>query len=298
MRRSRRLAMAALLLAAPARAELRVVATIEPAAMLVRELAASRASVAVLVPPGASPHSFEPQPSDLAALAGAGLLVEVGGELDAWVRALLSVASPAPPRATLLESPGLDRLPASHGHADAADGASHRFDPHVWLDPLRVRDSVLPALAARLAAADAADAAGYAARLAEAQARCTALDAEIRSTLAGRGRRFVAFHAAWRYFAERYALEEVGVIEEAPGEEPTPRELAGLVARARAARVPAILVEPQLSPRIAETLAAEIGAKTVVVDPNGDPTDPARDTYPELLRWNARAFATALGAAP
>ena len=53
------------------------------------------------------------------------------------------------------------------------------------------------------------------------------------------------------------------MIEEAPGEEPTPRELAGLVARAREARVPAILIEPQLSPRIAEALAAELGAATV-----------------------------------
>ena len=51
-------------------------------------------------------------------------------------------------------------------------------------------------------------------------------------------------------------------------------------------------------PRVAEALAAELGAKTVRVDPNGDPTDPERDTYPELMRWNARAFATALGAAP
>ena len=56
--------------------------------------------------------------------------------------------------------------------------------------------------------------------------------------------------------------------------------------------MPAILVEPQLSPRVAQALAAELGATTVVVDPNGDPTDPERDTYDELMRWNARAFAT------
>ena len=112
------------------------------------------------------------------------------------------------------------------------------------------------------------------------------------------GTRFVAFHAAWRYFAARYGLEEVGVVEEAPGEEPAPRALAALVTRAREAGVPAILVEPQLSPRVAKVLAAEFGATTVLVDPNGDPTDPERSRYAALMRWNARAFARALGAAP
>jgi ABC-type Zn uptake system ZnuABC Zn-binding protein ZnuA len=296
MKRRLRALGCALLACAPAQAEpLRVVATIQPIAMLVREVAAARAEVSVLVPPGASPHSFEPQPSDMAALAGAALLVEVGGDLDAWVRALAAAASPAPPRLTLLDVPELDLLPASAGHAHTA---SERHDPHVWLDPLRVRDALLPALAARLAALDPADRAGYESRLRDARQRMSALDAETRATLAGRGRRFVAFHAAWRYFAQRYALEEIGVVEEAPGEEPTPRELAGLVERAREASVAAILVEPQLSPRIAEALAAELGATTVRVDPNGDPTDPERDTYPELMRWNARAFAAALGPAP
>ena len=59
----------------------------------------------------------------------------------------------------------------------------------------------------------------------------------------------------------------------------------------------AILVEPQLSPRIAATLASELGTRLVQVDPNGDPTDPARSDYLALMRWNARAFADALGEA-
>jgi zinc transport system substrate-binding protein len=64
---------------------------------------------------------------------------------------------------------------------------------------------------------------------------------------------------------------------------------------ARSAGIPAILIEPQLSPRIAEVIAAEFGGGTVLVDPLGDPTEPARSTYEELMRFNARAFAKALG---
>jgi len=264
----------------------------------VRQIGGARVDVAVLVPPGASPHTFEPQPSDVAKLAQAALVAEVGG-LDGWVRHLVSAAEHAPARFTVLDAPGLAPLAATGGHLEAGeDPRAARLDPHVWLDPLRVRDAIVPALVAALTALDPDGRADYAAAADAFRTQLTALDAEIRATLASRGRRFVAFHAAWRYFAERYGLEEIGVVEEAPGEEPTPKELVALVGRARDAGVPAILVEPQLSPRIARALAAEFGATTVLVDPNGDPTDPARADYGGLLRFDAAAFARALGAAP
>jgi len=197
----------------------------------------------------------------------------------------------------LIELPGLHPLPADPSEHDRdASGAPARFDPHVWLDPIRVRDVIAPALAGALARIDPGG--HYESGLAALQAEITDLDAEIRRILSGHGTKFVAFHSAWRYFGARYGLEEVGVVEEAPGEEPSPREIANLVAVARAAHVPAILVEPQLSPRIAQTIAAELDAGTVTVDESGDPSDPQRASYPGLMRWNARAFARALGGGP
>jgi ABC-type Zn uptake system ZnuABC Zn-binding protein ZnuA len=278
---------------------LRVVTTIQPLGLVVRELGGERVVVSVLVPPGASPHTFEPQPSDVQSLVAARLIVEVGGGLDGWVHPLLAAAAARPDRLTLLDLPGLDPLPAAaDSHVDTGPrDAAHRLDPHAWLDPIRVRDVLVPALATKLAALDAAGSVDYQASRENFVARLTALDAEIRTTLAGHGRQFLAFHAAWRYFAKRYDLEEVGVIEEAPGEEPTPRELGALAQRAREARLPAILIEPQLSSRIAEMLARDLGAAVVTVDPNGDPTDPERASYEGLMRWNARAFARALGGA-
>jgi ABC-type Zn uptake system ZnuABC Zn-binding protein ZnuA len=275
-------------------APLPVVATIEPLAMIVREIGGERVAVSAIVPAGASPHAFDPRPGDVARLAGARLLVTVGGELDGWVLRLRAAAGAEIETLALLDVPGLAPLAAEGG--PAAPGA--RRDPHVWLDPIRVRDALGPAIAARLVALDAEGAAAYAARLADFQARLARLDAELRAALAGPRRAYVAFHPAWRYFGARYGLEEVGVVEESAGEDPTPRELAALVAAARRAAVPAILVEPQLDPRVARTLAAEFGATTVLVDPNGDPSDPARARYEDLLRWNARAFAGALGGAP
>ena len=292
-------AVATLAGATAAAEPLRIVATIQPLGLVARELGGERVVVSVLVPPGASPHTFEPQPSDVQSLVAARLIVEVGGGLDGWVHPLLAAASARPERLTLLDLPGLEPLPAAPGgHVDAGPhDAAHRLDPHAWLDPIRVRDVLVPALAAELTALDPSGRAVYETSRDQFVARLTALDAEIRTTLAGHGRDFLAFHGAWRYFAKRYDLAEVGVIEEAPGEEPTPRELGALARSARDAQLSAILIEPQLSPRIAEMLARDLGVALVTVDPSGDPSDPARASYTGLMIWNAHAFARALGGA-
>lgn len=252
--------------------------SIHPLELLLREIGGERLELVTLVPPGASPHTFEPLPGDVARLARARAFWRVGGGLDDWA---LRLAGAAPPG---LETPALIEAGASP-------------DPHVWLDPLLVRDALVPRLAGWLAAADPAARADTLRRAAAFRASLTALDREIREILAGApGRSYVAFHAAWRHFARRYDLAEVAVVEEFAGEEPPPRELARLLREARRARVPAILVEPQLPVRVARTIAGEFGGGTVLVDPLGDPRDPERDSYAELLRFDARAFARALGA--
>jgi len=299
MRRALAALVATAVLAGAARAAPmpQVAVTIQPIAMLVRELAGDRVAVMSLVPPGASAHNFAAKPRAVAALEDAQVFVEVGAGLDTWSAQLYAAAAHKPRRLVLIELPGLDPLPAdpSAGGREA-NGARARFDPHVWLDPIRVRDVIVPALAEELSRIDPDGRASFEANRAALQARIGDADAEIRRTLAGHGRKFVAFHGAWRYFAARYGLEEVAVVEEAAGEEPTPGAIAKLVAAARAADVPAILVEPQQSPRVAEAIAAELGIGTVVVDDeNADPSDPQRSTYASLMLWNARAFARALG---
>jgi len=104
----------------------------------------------------------------------------------------------------------------------------------------------------------------------------------------------VSFHAAWRYFARRYELTEVGAVEPFPGKEPSARDIASLVERARAADVRAVLVEPQFSPRTAEQIAREIGARVATVDPLGGSQLAGRAAYLDLMRYNVQRFIEAL----
>ena len=91
-------------------------------------------------------------------------------------------------------------------------------------------------------------------------------------------------HPAWVYFAERYALEQVASIEEFPGKEPSPQELAQIARTARSLEARAIFAEPQLSPRAAQAIAAEAGKEVLILDDLGGVQ--GRATYEELMRYN------------
>jgi zinc transport system substrate-binding protein len=101
-------------------------------------------------------------------------------------------------------------------------------------------------------------------------------------------RKFVSFHPAWAYFAHRYGLEQIGVVEEQPGKEPSAGEIAELVDLIKEEGVKVIFTEPQFNPKAAETIAEETGAEVVLkdLDPVGDPDDPNKDTYIRLIRYN------------
>jgi ABC-type Zn uptake system ZnuABC Zn-binding protein ZnuA len=262
-----------------AAAALTAVATITPLGFLLEELGGERVNVQVLVPPGASPHAFEPRPSDVAAVAGAALFVQAGPGVDDWVARLAVAEGPAP--LVLLDA--LGPMP----------------DPHFWLDPIGVRDGALPALERALVAADPEGRAHYAQRRRAFAHELTALDAEIRASLAGLPRRpLVPAHPAWGGFAARYGIPLLEPVQHRGAEEPTPRVLAELAGAAKAGGAAAVLVEPQLPAAAAEALAEALGLPAVVADPLGDPRAPERARYAALLRFDAVAFRKALGGAP
>jgi ABC-type Zn uptake system ZnuABC Zn-binding protein ZnuA len=252
-----------------------------------------------LLPPGASPHTFDPLPRDVAELEGARLLVRVGSGLDDWSERLLAGVG-APPRVlTLLDLAAIRPLewPTEQDASEHdAHGTHHTKDPHAWLDPIRMRDVFLPELARALAEVAPESANGYRARAATLAETLTQADARIRSLLQPiETRRFIAYHDSWRYFAERYDLEQVASIEAYAGDEPTAAELAGLIHIAQSRDVRAVIMEPQLGERIARNIATDLRARIEMADPLGDPTDPARDTYAKAMEFNGAAFARALG---
>ena len=256
-----------------------VAATLPPVASLVRWVGGSAVEVRTLLPAGAHPDSYEATPRVARTLATADLVVRVGAAADAWL-------GPVGDTPELVLTEGM-RLQGQRGPGTG--------NPHVWLDPVLVRDSLLPRI--RVALADVAPGAarGFRERADALADSLTALDAEIRDMLADvDGRRFVAAHPAWVYFADRYGLEQVGALHASPGSEVGSRELARLVDETRARGVQAVIAEPQLGSAGVEALAHELGVTAEVADAIGGPGLAGREEYLALMRFNARAFARAL----
>lgn len=267
-----------------------VVASVFPIGDLAARMGGDAVRVEVLLPPRAAPSTFEPTARQVARLSEASAYLFVGGGMDRWAESLVPTGSHAP-AVRLTEG-----LELRGGHAHEGEGESG--NPHVWLDPVLVRDRLLPRIGEILVEVAPGDAPAIRARGRALADSLTALDREI-ATLLERAptRSFVSSHAAWTYFAERYGLSELGAVYQSPGREPSSRGLADLVRAAREAGVRAVFVEPQLGEAGARAVASELGLEVRLLDPLGGAGLAGREDYLSLMRFNATEMAAALGAA-
>ena len=263
----------------------RFVTTIPPFEMILTPLVAGRGTVDRLLEPGASPHTYDPTPSDLRATTNATALVYGAEHLDGWAATLpasrrLSLLSLVPPSARL-----------------SFDGEGHGggvVDPHFWTDPLAVKQLV-PVLADTLCAMDPAGCSTYRANADSFATALAPLDAQLQALLQPvRDTPVLLAQPFFRYFLRRYGPRLVGVVEPQPGAEATPRQLHRLVEEARAVGARAILTQRSLSDRSARAVAEASRIPVVSLDPLGGTE--GRRTYEALLQTNARILHDSLTA--
>jgi zinc transport system substrate-binding protein len=295
--------------AAPPGGKLLVAATIVPLGDFCQQIGRDLVQVQVLIPPGASPHAFEPAPSVMARASQARVFVYIGAGLEPWATKLLrSRGSQNLAVVEAAQGVPLLGLDEQHHHHDSAGAQGHTGkhpdkagahathlagNPHIWLDPVLAQE-IAGKIARALIQADPDHRDLYEANCQDFQTKLAALDQEIKQhAQAWRLRDFVSFHPAFTYFARRYGLNEVGVIEAAPGREPTPRHLSNLVAAIRRYGIKVVFAEPQLNPRVAQVIAQEAGVKVLKLDPIGGPP-PYGSDYLKLMRYNLAALDEAL----
>jgi zinc transport system substrate-binding protein len=170
-------------------------------------------------------------------------------------------------------------------------------DPHVRLDPVRAQDQV-EAIRAGLARVDPANAAIYGARAQAYTAKLAALDRAYQAGLGSCARKeVVTTHAAFAYLTRRYGLTQLAIHGLAPDAEPSPADLARLVQIAKDRRVTHVFFETLVNSKLAETLAREVGARTLVLNPVEGLTreqQAAGLSYLSLMEENLRQLRTAL----
>ena len=268
---------------------LTVAATSTVFAEIVKEVAGNRVTVHSLVPAGGEVHTFDPAPSDAAAVSGAGLLVMNGLGLDDWLLPFAQQAGAA-------DIPVL-KLGENIDEVDyIEDDETGGTNPHLWMNPAYVQIYV-DRIRLKLIELDSAGQQTYDANAQAYDGRLSELDGWVRQqmeTIPQEERRVVSFHDAFPYFAAAFGLEVVGVVVEAPGQDPSAADIAALVQAIRTANVKAILSEVQFSDELAQTIASETGA-TVVSDLYTDSLgNPPVDTYEAAIRHDVDLIASAL----
>lgn len=250
----------------PADRPLRVVAGFYPLAYAAEQVGGDAVEVINLTPPGGEAHDLELSPQQVAEIGEADLIVYIPGFQPALDEAIEQVA---PDRAlnvtealTLLPAEDhADEGEAGHAHDDGAlDG-----DPHVWLNPLNMA-TIGDEIATRLS--ELSPAGPFATGAAALTSAMDALNSEwAQGTAQCRSRDLVVSHEAFGYLAAQYDFAQIGIAGLSPDAEPSPARLAEVADLVRDRGITTIYYETLVDPSVAETLAAETGASTAVLDP-------------------------------
>lgn len=245
----------------PASQEKTLYVSILPIRSLVKEIVDEDFRIEVLVPPGASPETFEPTPRQFIGLNEAQLVFNVG--LLEFETALLDKIED---RTKIVDlSRGIVRIEGSCAHAgrNGSDHA-HGVDPHVWTSPRalqRMAENAYEAIHARWP-----DSAKYTANHARLQEELRQLDLRTAEKIARSGiRYFIIYHPALTYYARDYGLRQEAV--EADGKEPSAKRLTALIRQARKDGIGRILYQNQFPVSVVETIARDIGAECAEIDP-------------------------------
>jgi zinc transport system substrate-binding protein len=229
-----------------------------------------------LTPPGAEPHDLELTPREVVRIEQADVVLYLSHGFQPAVSKAAEQGS----------GKKVDVLAGLTLHPSDGSEAGLTADPHVWLDPIlfsRIARTIGTALS-RPSIPLVRD--------------LHALDRDYRQGLRHCKRReIVTSHAAFGYLAARYGLQQVAITGLAPESEPSPQQLAHVVQVVRRTHATTVFFERLVSPRLAQTVAREVGAHTAVLDPiEGLTADEQTrgDTYLTLMRSNLASLRMAL----
>ncbi|OQC06899.1 MAG: High-affinity zinc uptake system binding-protein ZnuA precursor [Candidatus Cloacimonetes bacterium ADurb.Bin089] len=266
-----------------------LLASIHPYELVLKQLAGNEFEVQCLIPPGASPHTWSPRPADLKNLVSASFILANGLGLetnleknfaerkDVYVEAatLLKDLIPLAEK----ELPPEEDIPEHYEHQH-----QHAQNPHLWTSPaLMMR--LIGFLEKDLSTRFPNSAFVFKNNAQKMQRELEDLNAKIAKERAQYNNpAIITYHDAFHYFLQDFDIEELGFVQESPGKEPTPKELALLGKVIKEHNVKAIFLEPQMDKKAGETLALEFNLQLLTLDPLG--SDGKAQTIAQLIDNN------------
>ncbi len=259
-------------------APLQITVSLLPLQTMVERIGGDNVSARSMVKPGSDPHHYSPTPQQIAQLSHSHLYFQMGIPFEEiWMERIRST------------NPGMIVVDLQHEEAheeahepehesddhDLVEQEHHESDPHPWTSPVMAME-MAEIITASLVALDPDHQQDYQQNHALFRQQLVDLDQAIRQQLQPlKQRKFMVFHPAWGDFAQTYGLIQVSIEED--GHEPGAQGLATLIRQAREEKIRSILIQPQMSRRAAEQIAAAIDGTIIVMDP-------LSADYPENLR--------------
>ncbi len=244
-----------------------VAVSILPQAGFVEAIGGDKVEVVVMVPPGASPHTYEVTPDQMTQLSNADIYAKVGSPVEfelVWMDKLIAVNEDM---LVVDCSQGVQLMEmGEEEEAEANDNSEDEgLDPHIWLSVKNAKIMVQN-ICDGLVEVDTANKFYYEENCADYLGELTELDNELAADLSGvTNRSFIVFHPAFGYFARDYDLTQIGVEQE--GKEPDADYIVRLIREAKEQDIHVVFVSPQYSAKSAESIAKEIEGQVVIINP-------------------------------
>jgi zinc transport system substrate-binding protein len=243
----------------PLSVKIPVVTSFYPLTFFTQQIGGDLVEIHTITPSGVEPHEYEPTTTDSVAMQHASLIVLNGGHFEPWSDKVEGILDHAHTR-LLISGDGLFTRTISYG-------AETIVDPHVWLDPLlaikqaeRIANALISILPEKQTY--------FTTRLQALVAQLQDLDRLYHDSLMHCERKeIITSHAAFGYVAASYGLRQFSIQGVSPEEEPSPKAIAQMISLAKQYKLTHIFFESLVSPKVADTIAHEVGAKTIAFNP-------------------------------
>jgi|WetSurMetagenome_2_1015567.scaffolds.fasta_scaffold11817_3 zinc transport system substrate-binding protein len=257
--------------------KLKVVASFYPLYYFAAEIGGDKAEVINLTTAGIEPHDFEPTAQDIIKIQKSRLLILNGMGLESWGKNIKDIIDPKKTSIILASFGIIDGgvcsiniakyYPLPLTNQQLNNLCQNQMDPHIWIAPF-MAENIVKNILDGFVKIDPANAEYYQANAESLKNKLTALDSQYQTGLSNcQIKTFITSHNAFGYLAQIYDLKQIAIAGLTPDAEPSPAQLADIVKQAKADNTKYIFFESLDSPKLAQTVAAEIGAQTLPLNP-------------------------------
>ncbi|WP_242952415.1 metal ABC transporter substrate-binding protein [Anaerocolumna xylanovorans] len=229
------------------------------------KIGGDKVSVTDMVPAGIEPHDWEPAASDIVNLEEANVFIYNGAGMEHWVDTVLDSLS----NKELVKVEASSGITLQEGHSEEEEHSEEEsaYDPHVWLNPEYAKIE-MKNIKDAFVKADPDNEAYYNQNYETYAAKLDELDKKYKETLTGlKNKDIIVAHEAFGYLCSAYGLNQVGIEGLSPDSEPDPAKMEEIIKFAKDNEVKVIFFEELVSPKVAQTIADEVGVKTEVLNP-------------------------------